>query len=80
MSKLENFSRWWWTTAAVIGTPVLLLILLVGIQRSFFTLTCETAGYACEYSFSRTDAMAEYVGEVLAANPHGDLKLTPRKR
>ncbi len=58
----------------------MLLLLIVGIQRAFFTLTCETAGVACEYSFSRTDAMASYVGDILASNPDGDLVMKPKRK
>jgi hypothetical protein len=57
----------------------LLLLLIVGIQRTFFTLTCETAGFGCEYSFSRTDAMASYVGDILASND-GDLVMKPKHK
>ena len=80
MEKIRRFTNWFWYTSAIVGAPVLLLLLLVGIQRAFFTLTCETAGVACEYSFSRTDAMASYVGEILANNPDGDLVMKPKKK
>jgi hypothetical protein len=80
MEKIQNFTRWFWTTAAIVGTPVLLLLLIVGIQRAFFTLTCETAGVACEYSFSRTDAMASYVSDILDANPSQDLVVKPKRK
>ena len=80
MEKIQSFTRWFWTTSAIVGAPVLLLLLLVGIQRTFFTLTCETAGVACEYSFSRSDNMARYVGELLDANPEQDLVVKPRKK
>lgn len=80
MERIQNFSRWFWTTSAIVGAPVLMLLLLVGIQRAFFTLTCETASFGCEYSFSRTDSMARYVGELLDSNPDHDMQLVPRKR
>jgi hypothetical protein len=80
MERIQNFTRWFWTTSAIVGAPVLLLLLIVGIQRAFFTLTCETAGVACEYSFSRTDAMASYVGDILASNPDGDLVMKPKHK
>lgn len=80
MERLQSFTKWFWTTSAIVGAPVLLLLLLVGIQRAFFTLTCETAGVACEYSFSRTDAMAEYVSDILNSNPNGDLVLKPKRK
>jgi hypothetical protein len=80
MERIQNFTRWFWTTSAIVGAPVLLLLLIVGIQRAFFTLTCETAGVACEYSFSRTDAMASYVGDILASNPDGDLVMKPKRK
>ena len=79
MERIQNFTRWFWTTSAIVGAPVLLLLLIVGIQRTFFTLTCETAGVACEYSFSRTDAMASYVGDILASND-GDLVIKPKHK
>ena len=79
MERIHNFSKWFWTTSAIVGAPVLMLLLLVGIQRAFFTLTCETAGFGCEYSFSRTDAMASYVGDILASND-GDLVIKPKHK
>jgi len=80
MERIHNFSKWFWTTSAIVGAPVLMLLLLVGIQRAFFTLTCETASFGCEYSFSRTDAMASYVSDILDANPNQDLVVKPRRK
>jgi hypothetical protein len=79
MERIQRFVGWFWYTSAIVGAPVLLLLLIVGIQRAFFTLTCETAGVACEYSFSRTDAMASYVGDILASND-GDLVMKPKHK
>lgn len=80
MEKIRRFSEWFWMTSALVGAPVLLLLLIVGIQRAFFTLTCETAGFGCEYSFSRTDAMASYVSDILDANPNQDLVVKPKRK
>jgi hypothetical protein len=84
MNSVKKFTSWFWTTSAVVGAPVLIVLLAIGVQRSFFTLTCESAGIGCQYSLTKSDemhsAIMEFVGQLLADNPNGDLVLEPRKK
>lgn len=79
MEKTKAFLSWFWSTSAVVGAPVLIVLLIVGMQRCFFTLTCETAGVGCAYSI-RSDAMIKFVSKTLEENPDSDLELKPRKK
>jgi hypothetical protein len=84
MSTTENKRAEAWTwfkrTSTLIGMPIVASLLIVGAQRMFFTVTCEAAGWRCEYAFGASDAMAEYMGQLVAANPNSDLVAVPRKQ
>lgn len=71
---------WFRQTSTLVGMPMVAVLLMLGAQKVFFTLTCHTAGWRCEYALGATDAMAEYMGELVAANPNSDLQAVPRKR
>jgi hypothetical protein len=72
---LSNGVRWFLTTATIVGVPVTIAIILVGVERSFHTLTCETARYGCSRSFVHS---LDYVVEQVT--PDNDVTLTPRKK
>lgn len=78
--NLKSFCRWYYQSSALVGIPLLFLLLMMGAQKFMFTLTCSTAGYRCEYALGATDAMAEYMGDLLAANPGVDLVAKPQKK
>lgn len=80
MTSMKTFFRWYYQTAALVGVPLLFLLLMMGAQKFLFTLTCTTAGYRCEYAIGATDAMAEYMGELIASNPDTEIVSKPVKR
>jgi hypothetical protein len=84
MDSIRKFSSWFWTTSAVVGAPVLIVLLAIGIQRSFFTLTCESAGVGCQYSLTKSDetqaAIMDFIGQLLTDNPNKDLVFEPKRK
>ena len=78
--KLINTFVWFKQTSTLVGMPVLFILVTMGVQKFFFTTTCYTVGWRCEYSFGATDAMASYMGELLASNPGMDIVTKPRRR
>lgn len=71
---LTKAMTWFLTTSTIVGVPVTIAILLIGIERSIHTLTCETARYGCNRSFTQSvDYIAEQVDE------DTDVVITPRK-
>lgn len=73
MEKLQNFLGWYGFTAKLIGIPVLFVVLFLGFQKFVFTSTCMIAGYKCEFAFGSDIAMVDYMGDLLASNPHVDI-------
>ena len=72
---LSKALTWFITTATIIGVPVTIAIMLIGIERSVATLTCETARVNCNRSFTQSiDYIAEQVTD------ETDVVLTPKKR
>jgi hypothetical protein len=72
---LNKAFTWFITTATIIGVPVTIAIMLIGIERSVATLTCETARVNCNRSFTQSiDYIAEQVTD------ETDVVLTPKKR
>lgn len=72
---LSKALTWFLTTSTIVGAPVTIAILLIGIERSIATLTCETARVGCNRSFTQSiDYIAEQVTE------DQDVVLTPKKR
>jgi hypothetical protein len=72
---LSKALTWFITTATIIGVPVTIAIMLIGIERSVATLTCETARVNCNRSFTQSvDYIAEQVTD------ENDVVLTPKKR
>lgn len=80
MQKLATFWLWYKQTSTLLGIPVLMILLFMGFQKVLFTTTCQAAGLKCEYAIGATDAMAEYMGELLASNPNMDIVTKPTKR
>lgn len=72
-SKIKSFWLWFKQTSTLLGMPLLVILLCVGLQKLIFTFTCQTAGFKCEYSFGATDALAQYMGELVASNPGVDI-------
>lgn len=77
MTSMKTFFRWYYQTAALVGIPVVFLLLMMGAQKFLFTLTCTTAGYRCEYAIGATDAMAQYMGDLLSSNPDMEIVSKP---
>lgn len=77
---LKTIATWYNQTAMLVGYPVLLIVLLMAIEKTFFTLTCQTSGYRCEYSLTNTQSAVEFVGDLLSSNPEMDIVAKPRKR
>lgn len=77
MMNVKTFLRWYYQTAALVGIPVVFLLLMMGAQKFLFTLTCTTAGYRCEYALGATDAMAQYMGDLLMSNPDMEIVSKP---
>ena len=77
MTSMKIFFRWYYQTAALVGIPVVFLLLMMGAQKFLFTLTCTTAGYRCEYALGATDAMAQYMGDLLMSNPDMEIVSKP---
>lgn len=72
---LSKALTWFLTTSTIVGVPVTIAILLIGIERSVATLTCETARVGCNRSFTQSvDYIAEQVDD------DTDVILTPKKR
>lgn len=57
-----------------------MLLLFMGTQKMFFTGTCHAFGWKCEYAIGATDAMTQYMGELLSANPGMDIVTKPRNK
>lgn len=76
---MREFTRLYFYASALVGAPILAVILLVGLQRAVFTLTCETAGYRCDKSFGASQVATRVVSEIVADNDY-DVEVKPRKR
>jgi hypothetical protein len=72
---LSKALTWFLITSTIVGVPVTIAILLIGIERSVATLTCETARVNCSRSFTQSiDYIAEQVTD------ETDVVITPKKR
>lgn len=72
---LNKALTWFLTTSTIVGIPVTVAILLIGVERSVATLTCETARIGCNRSFTQS---VDYIAEQVTDET--DVVLTPRKR
>lgn len=75
---MKEAMRLYFYASALVGAPILAIILLVGLQRAVFTLTCETASYRCERSFGSTAVATKVVSEIVADNEY-DIEVKPRQ-
>ena len=64
--------------SAIVGAPILLIILIVGMQRALCTLTCETAGYQCERAFGSRSTIQEAIGSIV--DDEHDVVVKPKRR
>lgn len=72
---LSKALTWFLTTSTIVGIPMTIAILLIGIERSVATLTCETARVGCNRSFTQS---VDYIAEQVTDET--DVVLTPKKR
>jgi len=72
---LSKALTWFLTTSTILGVPVTIAVILVGIDRSIHTLTCETVRYGCDRSFTQS---VDYVAEQVTED--SDVVLIPKKR
>lgn len=63
----------------LVGAPILLFLVFLGVQKFFFTFTCQVAGFRCEYALGASDAMMEYMGQLVSSNPGVDIVTKPRR-
>lgn len=65
---------WFLTTSTIVGIPVTLALILIGVERSVKTLTCETIRYGCNRSFTQS---VDYVAEQVTDDT--DVVLIPKR-
>ena len=78
--KAKVATKWYWQTSALIGVPVLMILLLIGSQKVLFTGTCHLVGWRCEYALGATDAMTDFMGQLLTSNQGMDIVTRPRNK
>lgn len=78
--KLKNAWKWFLQTSMLIGIPVTFYILMMGIEKSFFTVQCHFVGDNCADSIGAQDAMVEYMSDLVGANPGMDIVAKPRRK
>ena len=71
---------WFLKTSMVVGVPVLTILLVTGFKTMTFTATCYGLNYKCELAYGAGEAMAMYMGDLLASNPGTEIVATPSKR
>jgi hypothetical protein len=64
--------------SAIVGAPILLIVLLAGLQRVFFTLTCEVADYKCSRAFGARSAVESVLGSIV--NDETDVLVKPKRK
>jgi hypothetical protein len=64
--------------SAIVGAPILLIVLLAGLQRAFFTLTCEVAEYKCSKAFGARATVESVIGSIV--NDETDVVVKPRRK
>ncbi len=74
---VEGAWRWLRVTALIVGLPMTVGGLLVGIERTFHTLTCETVRFNCSRSWVHG---LSYVVEQVDSNHDVTLTPAPTKR
>lgn len=79
MERMKKIMGWYMQTSMLVGAPILMFLLFLGLQKFLFTFTCNAAGYRCEYALGAGDAMMQYMGELVSANPGVDIVTKPRR-
>jgi hypothetical protein len=79
MERVKKIVQWYMQSSMLVGAPILMFLVFLGLQKFLFTFTCNAAGFRCEYAIGASDGMAQYMGELLAANPGTDIIARPRK-
>lgn len=79
MGGVKAFTKWFLTTATVVGVPTLTILLLVGIQRMCFTVSCHGWGSNCESAFRASNAKAA-ITDILDEYPDYDVAMKPKKK
>lgn len=75
---MRNAIKLYGYASAIVGAPILLIILIVGMQRALCTLTCETAGYQCSRAFGSRSTVQEAIGSIV--DDEHDVVVKPRRR
>lgn len=68
---LSHWNTWYWETSKLVGAPLLLCLMLVGIQKTLFTGTCALAGYQCEYGFGSVDTITNRMTQAISPTVGG---------
>jgi hypothetical protein len=77
---MKAFWKWFLQTATLVGVPVLFIVLITALEKTFFTLTCVTAGYKCEDSLLMSGRTNEFIGELFAGEAPSDSDMKKSKR
>lgn len=64
---LRQWGKWYLQTSMLIGMPIVLALVLIGAQRFFFTFTCYTATFQCQYAFGGKDGSEGDMAHKMAA-------------
>jgi hypothetical protein len=78
VERVKSFFRLYVTASAIVGAPVLAIILVAGLQRAFFTLTCEVADYKCSKAFGSKSTVETVIGSIV--NDETDVVVKPRRK
>jgi hypothetical protein len=78
MGQLKSISRLYVTASAIVGAPVLAIVIVAGLQRAFFTLTCEVADYKCSRAFGARATVESVIGSIV--NDETDVVVKPRRK
>lgn len=73
MERVKRFWEWYKYSALILGIPILFVLIFLGFEKFVFTSTCMIAGTKCEYALGADQALADYMGGLLASNPGVDI-------
>jgi hypothetical protein len=75
---MRNGIKLYLYASAVVGAPILLVVLIAGLQRALFTLTCEVADYQCSRAFGARSAVESVLGSIV--NDETDVVVKNKRR
>ena len=78
MEKMKTFWLWYKQTAVLVGIPILFLVLVSALTRSFFTASCVTIGWRCEYALGTSQMAQAYLSDLVGGT--ADVTVTPRQK